>query len=50
LSNKDAGLIKADSSLSDFFGGYGFGHYISNGDSLRAALKEILAVGPGYEM
>jgi len=50
LSNEDAKRIKADNSLSDLFDGQGWGHNISNGNLLRAAIKGIVAARPGYEI
>jgi hypothetical protein len=48
LVNKDAKRIKADNSLSDLFDGHGWAHSIADGHLLRAAIKDILAVGPSY--
>ena len=50
LSNKDAKRIKADNLLSHLLDGQGWGQNIANGNFLRAAIKEIVAVGPGYEI
>ena len=50
LSNEDAKRIKADNSLSDLFDGQGWGHNISNGNLLRAAIKGIVDARSGYEI
>ena len=50
LVNKDAKRIKADNSLSDFFDGHGWAQIIADGHLLQAAIKDILAVGPSYEV
>jgi hypothetical protein len=50
LGYKDAKRIGAGNSLSDLFDGQGRDQNIANGSLLRAAIKGIVAAGPGYEI
>jgi hypothetical protein len=50
LSSKDAKRIKAGNSLSDLFDGQSWGHDMSNGSFLRAAIQGTVASGPGFEI
>ena len=50
LSNKDAKRIRAENSLLDLFEGQGWGKNIASGIFFRAAIKGIVAAGPGYEI
>jgi len=50
LGNNHAKRIKAGNSLSDLLDGKGWGHKIANGNFLRAAIRDIVAAEPGYEI